>query len=355
MNAIARTPRLARTALFGTCLLAALALATGCAKKMTTPDAGYTTPEGVPSANAVMIAWPDLPVVQSKWLDRPEIDANNQSVLGTWNPQTGPTDTKGDSLISSQPLYASRAGAMHGFIVSTSAADSFNVLRREVNGGLRAFLPDPLPPFRQWLDGGANVYYFTDPAPSGAVPARYIGQGLLHGAVRSQSPLTNEAAVSLNGVGDIPTSLTAHLQQDSLFTIAWAPVSGAAGYWVQVFSYQPSASEMDKLLGAAPAPLVTAPTHDSFVGFFRTCPASYRIGDPGPTIFTFRLADFQFGLTYSVRIAAVDASGQLIAYTQGGTPKDAVVATAPGPTGYILVSPRGAMNIEVSKPKSLQR
>ncbi len=247
-----RTLTRARTALLGTCLLAALALATGCAKKLTTPDAAYTTPEGVPSANAVMIAWPDLPVVQSLWLDRPDY-TSGQAVLGTWNPQNA-ANPLGDSLISTQLIYPTGAGAFHGVIVSTSAADSFNVLRRERNGGLRSFLPNPLAPFRQWLDGGATVYAVTDPAPSGAMPARYIGQGLLHGAVRAQSPLTNEAAVSVDSVGDIQTFLTVPSQKDSLFTIKWLPVPGAAGYWVQVFTYAPQASDMDKLLAGAPAP-----------------------------------------------------------------------------------------------------
>ncbi len=181
-----RSPRDTRTVLLGTCLLAALALATGCARKLTTPDAAYTTPEGVPSTNAVMIAWPDLPVVQSRWLDRPDY-TSGQAVLGTWNPQSV-GNPLGDSLISTQLIYPTGVGAFHGAIVSTSAADSFNVLRRERNGGLRSFLPNPLAPFRQWLDGGANVYTFTDPAPSGAVPARYVGQGLLHGAARAPRP-----------------------------------------------------------------------------------------------------------------------------------------------------------------------
>jgi hypothetical protein len=105
----------------------------------------------------------------------------------------------------------------------------------------------------------------------------------------------------------------------------WEAVAGAVGYWVHV--YQLTDQSGDEIIQSGiPAPLYLAVTQDYFIGYFPEATAarpvgfptrrSYRIGDPLPSMgrrVTQRtLLNSQL---YLVRVAAIGAAGELLAYT----------------------------------------
>ncbi len=339
MNVSARSPRVARVALCGACLLGALSLVSGCSKKLTTADASYTMPEGVPASNARLIVYPDLPITIGIWKDKTE-HVGESDLLGTWNPK-GPQFPDGDSLVSERTLYTSGAGAIHGVIIDGSAADGFEVLRRESGGGLRALQGFVLQPLRRWLETGEELYQFTDLTPSGYQPASYFGRGLLQNAVRKESPVTNEARLASATVGAI-TIRSAAIQTDSLFTVKWDPVPGAVAYWIHIFEFQPTVTDVERRLAAAPAPIVTAPTRDFLVALLPGSATQYRIGEGATRVMIYQKLAFRFGRAYQVRIAAIDSDNRLLAMTLGDSRQEVIVLGTVGEAGNITVSPRGA-------------
>jgi hypothetical protein len=346
MKESARTRRAARAALAGVCLLAAIALA-GCSKKVTSVDASYTTPEGVPSGSVRLVVYPDLPITITSWVDRVDNNSTPPGASGTWNPQT-PTDPSGDSLVAtSEPIYAIGPGVIRGVLVDGTQATGFQVLRREANGGLRSLFDFTLLPARRWLDSGNELYSFTDSDPSGFSPASYIARGLLNGQIAEASPVSNEAQLTGSTVADL--NYTGNLfPADSLFLMSWDPVPGAAGYWIHVYDFVPAATEIDRRIAGTPAPLSTTLTRDFYLAYTDASVTSHKIGSGGVAVLTFRPNEFRFQREYNVRISAVDANGRLIACTLGGDPRHAFVRPS-RISGQINVSPRGAAKVSPTR------
>lgn len=291
MNAL-RSP-MHRTALAAALVLGALALA-GCADKVTNVDAGYTAPEGQYDANARLIVYPDVPIVVETFLD-----------LLPDGPDTG------DELQGTESRYVAR-GAMHGMIVDGTAAAGYQVLRREANGGYAQLKDYTLSPVVRFFDSHWELYAFSDAEPSGFSPPSYVGRGVVSGVVTALSPLTNPGRVGSGEVANI--AYTAYpFPPDSNITMTWSEVPGAVGYWIQIYQFMGGSRE--KLLSAQPAPFVTSDARNYFLGYVPAPAGSYTLNQPGATVL------FQRGLLmkseYIVRISAVDAQGELMAFTYG--------------------------------------
>jgi len=266
----------------------------GCAKKVTNVDADYTAPEGQYSADAQMVVYPDLPIVVDTFKD----------IL-----PDGP-DT-GDELQSSEERYVAR-GAMHGMIMDGTAATGYQVLRREANGGYAQLKDYTLNPVSRYFDSHWELYAFTDGAPSSFSPPSYLGRGVLSGAVTASSPLTNVGQVASTTMQQLVYTANT-IPTDSLITMSWKAVSGATGYWIQIYQFMGGTGA--KLLSAQPAPFVYSDVRNYFVGYVAAPATSYKLGETGATIY------FQRGLIlkseYLVRISAVNDQGEMIAFSYG--------------------------------------
>ncbi len=280
-------------------LLMALAMA-GCTKKVTNVDAGYTTPEGQRSADARLIVYPDAPVTVLTYTDNvPD------------GPGTDGNPGAEDVLLSTEQVYVAR-GTLHGLIMDGTPASGYQVLRRESNGGYAQLKDYVLTPVAGFLDSQWEAYTFADPRPSGFSPPSYTGRGVVAGTVTPTSPLTNVGELAGS---DIPTLTYAGetTPSDSNFTMSWAAVPGAAGYWIQIHQFK-GGSEA-QLLAAVPAPFISSDVRNFFIGYVAAPATQYKLGEPGALVLTRR--SLLWKVEYLVRISAVNEQGELIAFTRG--------------------------------------
>jgi hypothetical protein len=289
------TPR--RIALFAIAALALPVVLSGCAKKITSADAGYVKLEGTPNPDARLTVWPDQP--NTRWF---------YTDLGP--PGPSPEDT----LLLRASVYRSGPGAYQVLLLDGSDASGFEMFRRASNGGFEPMRDFVLNSPRKWLDSHWELYQLTDGAPSGFSPPTYMGRGLLAGMTTALSPLTNPAVVAANVdtnlkyIGDINPV-------DSLFTMAWEPVAGAAGYWLHVYQFRSDTGQEELVESGSPSPVWNGKVRDYFVGWVDASVNSYRLGDPGALVLT-RKAPLR-GQVYLVRITALNAQGEVISYMTG--------------------------------------
>lgn len=282
-------------------------LASGCAKKVTSVDPGFTQVEGLPSADVQLVLWPDLPVTLTQYA--------RETV-----PNTTPTEFI-DVIQSEVPVYATGAGAQRMIIVDRSPAGAFQMFRREPGGGFRQYQTFPLQASRRWIDTQSDMYSTVDATGSGYAPPTYVSRGLVEGIATTLSPLSNVATSTL---APQPTMrYRGNLEPgDSLFTAAWDPVPGAAGYWLHVYQFRANASRLERQVAGAPAPVLNGNVVDYFVGFIAAPDTSVKLPSDttrtlpaGTKVFTRRTT--LMGQVYLTRVTAVDGNGQVIAYLRG--------------------------------------
>jgi hypothetical protein len=274
---------------------AALAFAAaGCAEKLTEVDPQYA-PEGTFSPDARIIVYPDVPQVVQIYTD---------------NIPEGP-DTS-DVLLSETVVRATGPGAIQGAIVDGTTASGYQVLRRESNGGFRSIKDFTLTPLRRWIDSEFELYRFADDSPSGFSPATYVGRGVVGGAVTTNSPLTNPGQLGAATLDELVyTGL--RTPYDTLITMSWQAVPGAAGYWLQIF--QNTGNTDQSVRTGIPAPFATTSIREYFVAYVTAPADSYKIGrDPGEVLYRRPLLT---GNEYLVRVSAVDPGGRMLATTYG--------------------------------------
>src|SRR5262249_55777944 len=141
---------------------------------------------------------------------------------------------------------------------------------------------------------------------------------------------------------------------DSLFLMEWRAVPGAVAYYIQV--YQPSFNLVhldERIESGMPAPLFIGKSHDILVAYMPVSepqpdPVQFQMPTPDarpPEARILSVRQTHFGQDYLVRISAVDASGQLIAYTYGND--SAPITDLPDgsslPPGQFAVYPLGAV------------
>ncbi len=288
-----------RSAFVLAALAAACLSATSCSKKsVLLPNDGL---EGIPSGSQLVV-WRDTPSQDSVFAD-----------LGAAGPS--PDDT----LISVHDIYYAGPGQVQGMIFDYTAADRFDVFRRE-SGAFRPFKDFSITPSKRLPKGETDLFRFLDQPPT-AGSEDYIGRGLVEGVGPASAPKTNVGVVGAGRVsGNLqyigPTGIRPDIRPlDSLLTMEWNPVPAAAGYWVHVYQLTDQGGEQIVLSGT-PAPVYVDVVRDYLMAYLPAPTTSYHIGDPlppGGRIVTSRL--LVNGLDYQVRISAVDANGQLIAYT----------------------------------------
>jgi len=319
----ARRPIASRSALRGPVRLMALAtaglLALSCSKRLTDPNDlpdPSQFPEGQASTKAELVVYLDTP---------------NRVLTFVDNGVPGPDTT--DRVIGTQDFYTTGPGAVQGMIFDSTSANQFEVYRRE-GAGYRQFKDFAIKAAKVYLQSKWEAYKFADSKPVPPPTRHYLGRGIVSGVSGKLSPLTNTGRVSLSPVAGTldftaPTGVPPDFRfpkPDSLLYMEWEAVPGAVGYWVHVYQLTDQAGD-EIIRSGIPAPLYLAVTRDYFVGYFPEATAarpagfptrrSYRIGvDPLPAMgrmVTQRtLLNSQL---YLVRVAAIGAAGELLAYT----------------------------------------
>lgn len=247
------TPRLRTVSPAVAVVLAALALG-GCSKRITSVDSSFRV-EGTPSASQLFV-FQDSPTVTTLFRDTLE---------------SGPSD--GDYVIDHPTFYTEGPGTIRGMIFDYTPAGDYQVFRQESNGGFLSLKDFPIHDAKQWVDSGSELYRFVDrsPRPGGS----YVGRGIVNGVVNASSPLTNLASATTSAVGSVAYT-GARTPSDSLFTLAWSPVAGAAGYWLQVFVYRSDLTALsERILAGAPAPIFDGKSTDLLVAYMPSGVTSY--------------------------------------------------------------------------------
>lgn len=293
--------------------LAALALPAvlaGCAKKITSVDAAYTQLEGIPDPNAQLMVWPDKPTFVHYYAD-----------LGT------PGPSEADTLLEIVPVYRNGPGAVQTMLLDGGNGSGFEFFRRAANGGYEPMRDYIVNSPRKWLDSHWELYELTDSSPSGFTPATYVARGLLAGSTTANSPLTNPARLTATTTNTLVyTGQAFPARADSNFTMSWGAVAGATGYWMHVYQFRPNALNAEYIASGTPRPVWNGLVRDQFVGYIDAPATSYKLGTAGARVLTYTPPIS--GQVYLVRITAVDAQGQVIAWI--GTDLDDIRVDAEG-------------------------
>lgn len=308
--------------------LGVLAMGLGaCAKRITEVDATYVLPEGRVSPDAQMVLWYEEPVEVRAYLDASEPPGPDSD---PHCPATVFADV-GDPLVDVQTFDFKPAGSINATLLDHTAATSFRPMRKEANGGYRSMLDFPIKPSRKWLENQWELYTFNDSRPSGFQPPTYIARGLVNGAESAQSPLTNEAVAQRPAPLDL-TYTGLCLPCDSLFTLRWNPVPGAARYWLHVYQLASGVTDTETLQATRPSPLDDTRPRDILLAFMDGSATSYKLRDATRHDIV-RLVEraTNYNQTYRVRIAAIDSTGQLLAINRGN------FGLFQFPEGYALV------------------
>ena len=336
-------------------LLAAVAMAAlslfGCAEKITTVDPSFTAPEGAASTQAGLGVWREIP--------------NHLYIYRRGNLDADPPIPH--VLVDSVTMATTLPGQIHGVIRDSTTSNSYQVYRREPNGAYRELYDFSAVPARRWFDRGWEIYHFTD--PDTVVPTRtYLGRGVVGGGATLASPLTNEASdlvrsvenitytggTGFNVVGD-PAPL------DSLFQMKWQKVTNAVAYYIHVYQWSFNLIQLEEQIASGmPAPLFIGKSRDILVAYMpapNPSPSEVTFTMPTPgarpaeaRILTCR--ETRYGQEYLVRISAVDANGQLIAYTYGSNSQELTVLPdgTTLPSSVFAVFPMGAVKVVPSRP-----
>ncbi len=313
--------------------LAALALAAsvmaGCAKKMTSVDPGYALDstyvsdpthggvEGLFSTYARLVVYPNVALSMDSIYDKPPIGEKGpeDSLVTTWVFPLSPTDMAGHVFTDWMIPYV--PAGLHGLVFDSTVANAYQVLRRESNGGFALLKDYPIPPVTRLLETQWEVFAFEDARPSGYNPPTYVGRGVVAGTVSRTSPLTNLGKLTGRDMPDI-AYLGNRAPTDSNFTLRWSPVSGAAGYWIQIYQFGSGVSEAVKFLSSQPAPFLASTARSQFVAYMPVGITQYELGQPYPpgSLVLYR-KPLLMAREYFVRISAVNAQGQMIAFSRG--------------------------------------
>lgn len=303
----------------------------GCGRKVTSVDSSFTTPAGTRTDRAKLVVFVDRPVPVLYYADFSP-------------PGVSPSD------VLDSTVYMRRATpvTVHGMIFDGTPASGYQVFRREDGGGLAPLDDFVHTPSQRWVDMQWELYSFRDEDPTRSAPPTYQARGLLAGAATARSPLTNPASTAVDtALADIGLDIvygqppnTPYI--DSLFTVRWNAVPGAAGYYLHVFQFRNDLrDERERILAGTPAPFFEGKTKDIYGAFLPAGVTRHKVGDPDGIIFTRRQTFY--GQVYLVRASAVDASGRMIAFTNRSAYR-----VGPYENGYTL-QPLGAIIVSPTR------
>ena len=318
---------LALAAILGVALLTLVAA--GCSKKVAVDQIGrllVAYPEGTRDSlertPSDLIVWPDVPV---------EVDETSA--------------TQNQTYLS----YRTRPGAMEGVIADYVQASGYRMYRQEEGGGYRQFTDFALTATKRWADrsfyGSAQgtlvlppgqLFAFSDQGPATLPTKAYVGRAVISGVSGAGSPLTNLGLapdttdiLPLRYTGlteDDPDNPDPAARLDSLISMSWETIPGAASYWVHIYQKRADIRISEEAIAVAlPSPIALGKARDLFIGHFPAPITSYKLGDPPPPgsrILVYRvLAGLQEVL---IRVSAVDAHGRMIATTGSLGDRDSV-------------------------------
>ncbi len=286
----------------------ALAMA-GCTKKLTSFDPSYTSPEGRVDAGARQIVQPDLP-----------------TTMYLVKLKAGNCDECVDTLVSTTSIYPAGPGVTRGMIFDGTAANSYEILRRELNGGYAPLSDYALSPSQRFAHSGWKLFTWQDPRPSGFDPPTYLGRGLVSGTNTPTTPLTN---VAINHEAEVQDLLVG--TPDHLRTFGFSHVDSAVAYILQVYAMR-TGDENAAIHNAAPAPYATQDQRDYLVAWL---PINAEGIDAANAKVLVDLPFVPLGV-YLMRASAVDSRGRLIAYSYGS------LFEASAPDGYARLFQGGA-------------
>jgi len=324
----------------------------GCANKITSYDPSQRPPvfpAGIP-ADAKLMLYMDTPNRRLEYAD-----------LGL------PGVTPEDTLISDQVFYETGPGVVQGTIVDFSNASSFDIFREENGGGYGELTTVPIQPVKKWLLGQAELYRFQDPTP--VASRSYIARGEVSGIVNAQSPLSNVSQLSLQQVaGDLqfysfvashngpdgnPVNTSPRDTLTGHFLMQWKPVPNAVAYWLSVVPLTDAYLQGPALLKSGlPRPVFPERFPEYLVAYVTAQDAAAR----NPDTLTWEIqqrpafgsqivdsARYVIGNQYALRIAAIDAQGQVLTYTRDDAQKAAYALQRTNtsyiifPLGYVIV------------------
>jgi hypothetical protein len=284
-------------------------------------DPGYV-PEGVAAdSSALLILWPEIPVVGSVYSDQAPIGPGLEDVF-----------------IEGRAFQRDAVGTFHGMVLDHTIADEYEILRTEPGGGMIPLFDFNVLPRRSWLDRQWEAFRFDDRSPSGFQPPTYQGRGVVSGAITPNSPLTNRASQQ------VPAMLPISLFYTSDTTVSWNAVPAASYYIAHIYNLR-QATPNEQILSGQPAPIYIGQSRDFFIGLSRTpgelgfSPVKniLKLGTGyNPIVLTAR--DSLPDSFYELRVTAVDSLGQLIGFSSG----DSAVVTG---VGTYVRYPKGSRSL----------
>lgn len=258
----------------------ALFALTGCAEKVTTPDAGFSTLEGVATDQMVLVGYQQPALSEAHWLQG--------------------TNSGDEPFFSySLPMSPDSTGKLFGAVFDHTVADGLQLYRNQDGAGLVPVYDYSLRPFMKDLPNLRDIFLFQDPNAAG-VDVRWTVRGSLSGRVSHESPVSNEARAS-GAFDQTMVEASAHRFRDSLGTFSWAPEPRAAFYVVDVMDYQEiSANRSSAAKCQLPSPIYPDPT------------VSQTVVVTDSTNVKFDLRGQRFPKRFLVRVSAFDSNFHLV-------------------------------------------
>jgi hypothetical protein len=292
-----------RAALLGFALLSGL----GCAKKVTSVDPSFTTPEGKVTANSILVL--------NRNLGNPEFLFKEFKPFSDREP-AGPSP--GDTLASTELALLGTEGVVEGLVFDSTQASRYQVFHRESNGGLRQLFDYDLLPKQRWLDTQWEKYSWVDqriePDPG------YEARGLVGGTASAGSPISNAASSPFESFGEIyaiPITFPEPLN-DTVLVVSWPSVPGAAGYFLHAYEFRADFNRTHQLnitvAQGAPRPINDGQVSDALLSYISEG-TQCGVGPVGEHLLAGR------GISKSsaqiVRVTAIDCSGRLLGFSPG--------------------------------------
>ena len=276
-------------------LLGALAAAGACEKRPTGFDPNPNRPEGVTTTAAQLVGYRNQAL---RVMIRDYASTNIDSVVVGVSAFPGAT---------TMPLL---------LLFDATQSNQYEMYRRDAGGRFQRTADFDLDSHFKYISAGVETYFTTDPDPGPYQPPTYLARGVLNGIATHDSPLSNEAQMLQTDLPQV-TYNGELFPTDSLFTLSWIGVPGAAGYWIH--AYEKPIASGQRVLCAIPAPLSYLTATDLLIGYYNGNnpggSVQYKLGSPG--LLTLRSNPPIVGHEYCVRITAVDGTGQVIAQTPG--------------------------------------
>ncbi|HTR97764.1 MAG TPA: hypothetical protein VMH61_07650 [Candidatus Acidoferrales bacterium] len=315
-----RTSPARRWAGLATCALVALAALSGCAKKMTQVDAGYTQVEGVPNRNARIVTWVNQPIDSLVYLTVTDsVTKFTTNVFqGYSSTMTGPPGIEAE-------------------IFDSTNASSYQVFRRTSNGGYAQLFDFPLVPELRWADTEWEMYGFSDQPSSFDPFLAYVGRGVVNGNAGPASPLTNVGVAPDPAIPQTLQFTASRIQPDSIFTLSWTLDPNAAGYWIECMPQ----AQLPSRGVTSPEASVGLPVLAQAGSFANV--REFMGVDGSVTVLTRTV--FRMNQLYVVRVNAVDAQGRIINRLRGD-----YQVVKPNPGGVFELVPAGGVIILAGLP-----